>query len=216
MKNALFETIFVASIGLFCMDMAAQMVRVHSVYSVEHEVDGTLFTFQEEVSNGQVRRQWLIDGDAATATEYEQELLHAQMSERRKERAAQEHERIREQEQKMAVVLHGHKKMLEVFVEQCRSWLKKYADTALRSYLTESVKEQVDRIQATVADAHALLNQPHIDLEKIEQMIHAVQPLPQTLKDLFYRSAHEAIERCDDTRILKNLLEMVDERTRRE
>jgi DNA-binding protein YbaB len=211
MKNILFVTILIGVAGGAAFELSARTTQTRTVYAIKEEADGVVFNFHEEVVNGVAKRQWFIDGQPATMAEYEQELLEAEISERRKERRAREQARIQEQEQKMAVVLQGHKKVVRLLVERSVEWLKKYENQDIAPYLTMATKEQISAIESAIEHARAVLGAPDdtIDWKEVQRIELALEPLPTQLKDLFYQSINDAIQRCDDTRVLKNLLELV-------
>jgi hypothetical protein len=211
MKNRLFVTILVGVAGGSAFELSARPTQARTVYAVKEEADGVIFNFHEEIINGVAKRQWLIDGQSATMADYEQELLEAEMSERRKERRAREQARIQEQEQKMAVALQGHKKVIRLLIERSAEWLKKFTDPGIAPYLTTATKEQMSAIESAIEHARAVLSasDQEVDWKEMQRIELVLEPLPTQLKDLFYQSINDAIQRCDDTRVLKNLLELV-------
>lgn len=214
MKNRKYlkGALFVGMLGLISECSYAKNMHVRMLYASQEEINGIQFSFQEENIDGVIHKQWAIDGDTVSQSEYHDEMERAEATVRQKERLMSEQARVREQENKQALVRNGYKKMIQLLLDNTVEWVHKimhadvaaYCTTTEKAYLEETVELIVARAQRVVSAFDS-----EFDQQEAQQVIELLEPVPQQLKDLFYQVVNSAIQQCDDTKILKKLLELI-------
>lgn len=203
---------------LFVMNAMVQarvIERSVSTTLLEERVNGQLFAYRCEVINGASHEYWAIDGRGVERLAYEEAIMQAEMVERQKERQlAYEHQQ--HMHQLHASAQHQlYKKMLTVVIEQLERELKKFNDDRIISFLqfkpetVDSYKE-MDYLKEQLEQARQLMCQPLLeqttDLKKVATYL---EPYTQKLEHLYYDSVNNAINSCDDTKMLKELLPLI-------
>jgi len=216
MKTMIAKICCSALIGVGCAVMAAPAREIEelAVYYKKEVIGGTSFVYREDVANGVKKEAWTVDGKPVDFQEYEENLLDAEKEVRRQERRVAEECRKRHQQARLSSTFQLQKKLLRLQIEQVEVVLKRFDDHRLTPFLLfdkEKTLSQEDfkHIDQTLLDqAKKLLYtaDQEVDLPTLATMIEKFDVLPGRLQDLFHATVNNAIKRCDDTKVLKELL----------
>jgi len=187
------------------------------VYYKKETLDGKTFVFREDIANGVKKQVWSIDGQSVAYDEYEEAILDAEREVRKQERRAQAERREERQKGRLVARIELHKKVLRLMIDQIENSLKKFDDHRLVPFLAfnESVgfsQEEFESIeQELLKEAKRVLftDGQEGDTSPFVTMINRLDGLSERLHGLFQKTVDNAIKLCDDTRMLKSLLEVV-------
>jgi|GEM_PF-1866551 hypothetical protein len=188
----------------------------------EEKLDGKLFVHRVDVVNGTRKERWAIDGDLVAAQDFEELLLDAEKAERRMERrrleelrGKEEMELAQQQEFGRTSRLAIERKRLNLILGQIETELAKIRDPKLAPYYifsdtsfanAESFTQLCDEL---VPQARELCETENVVSEELSKFIVHFEQQPARLRTLFRATVNNAINKCDDTRLLKELLETV-------
>lgn len=210
------RTVEIISVCLFFIGAALprSIDKSVSIYFVEEKVNGIPFTHRSDCIDGVKKEVWTIQGRAVAQEEYEEEILQAELQERRKERALQESRRRSQEEFAIKVQYQASKKLVRLLVPEVEAALKKLTDIRLEPYIhytshSFGSRADLDQVKADIAHAYDLLDQETVELADLQELYHTLELYPNRLQILYQDSVQNAIKKCDDTRLLKDLLELV-------
>jgi hypothetical protein len=188
----------------------------------EEKIDGHLFTHRVDVANGDRKERWAIDGKAVSEDEYEQSLLDAERAEIQRERRRVEELKRKEeldlaqqQEFTQRSTLMIERKRLELLLAQVESELSKVKISKLVPYYAFAENSFKDLAtfnhfcDELIPQAHELCGAEVIQVDEVHKVATRLEEEPSRLKAFFRDTVNNAINKCDDTRFLKELLETV-------
>lgn len=218
MKTMMAKVRYSALIGCFvgCVVVAAPAREIEelAVYYKKEVLGGKAFVYREDVANGVKKEAWTVDGKPVDSQEYEEALLDAEKEVRREERRVAEEYRKRHQQARLSSSFQLQKKLLRLQIEQVEVVLKRFDHHRLTPFLSFDKEKTLSQEDFEHID-QALLDQAkkllytadqEIDLPTLATMIEKFDMLPTRLQDLFHATVNNAIKRCDDTKVLKELL----------
>lgn len=192
--------------------ISGREIEVISVYYKKEVIEGKTFIYREDVVNGKKKQSWTINGRSVDEEAFEEELLDAEKELRRKERLKEEGLRVREQERQLSTLRAIAKKQLELHVVAVEIALHKFDTVKLKPFLlSEELQKEIDQItQELLPQAKKMLSLPeNSSLEELNHSLSQLEGSPERLGELFYIAVNDAIQKCDDTRLLKELLEVI-------
>ena len=189
----------------------------------EERIGQELFTHRVDIIDGATRERWSVNGASVGHDEYEQRLESALLARIRASRAKElEHRRAYEQELEQqqqflrSCRVATSKKRLRQLVAETESELVKVRDGRLQAYLqfddsTYPSRQLFDQTVQAVGDAKQQLAvcEPELTEPEFEKMAADLEGHPARMRGLFRSTVKHAIDTCDDTRVLKELLELV-------
>lgn len=201
----------------------AVQTRVQYVRYVEEKVNNAIFAHRVDIIDGVAQDRWLVNGQKVGVDEYEEALLDAEKEERRTERRRVEDLKRREEEaeaQHQAFVHDARKdiarKRLELVVKNVESELFKLKEPKLEPYLAfdrhaVASPDQFNQLQIDIIpEAKRLIALGHdAQEEDLSMAADQLETFGPRLRDMFRLTVKQAINQCDDTRLLKELLEIV-------
>jgi len=197
----------------------ARRVEVVSVYCKKEVLDGKVFIHREDIVNNEKKEVWSVDGKMVGYEEYEEVVLDAEKEVRRKERRVQEEQRKRAQEFKCEALITLNKKILRLTVENLDKTFKKFDSHNLANFLDfrSSTVPSLDVFselkEKIIPEAKKLIYTPDEESNwvHLNSMVAKLDTVPSCVEGLFYDTVRNAIKQCDDTKTLKELLEIVSE-----
>lgn len=201
-------------VGCAITALPAREIEELAVYYKKEVIGGMSFVYREDIANGVKKEAWTVDGKPVESQDYEESLLDAEKEVRRQERRVADGRRKRHQEMRLSSSFQLQKKLLRLQIEQVEVVLKSFDDHRLTPFLsfdkekTLSQKEFESLDQTVLDQAKKLLYtaDKEVDLPALAAMIEKFDMLPTRLQDLFHVTVNNAIKRCDDTKVLKELL----------
>jgi len=211
------KTTFFPLCLLFFLQASAGLREVEelSVYYKKEVLDGKTFVYREDVANGVKKQVWTIDGTPVEHEDFEQELLEAEKEVRRRERASQMERRELQHQERVVAVTELHKKLLRLLIQEVETALKKFDDYRLGPFLLFDQLFSRDEFEAIEKDLIPQAKQVLYsgiedgDVTPLAGMIRKLDGLSDRLHGLFQETVNSAIKRCDDTKMLKDLLAIV-------
>lgn len=193
---------------------AKKIERIMTVVTTE-EVAGQCFCHKIESNGYATREVWTIDGVSVLSEDYEEKILHAELKERRQERCAEQQRLLAQVSFKQKARADLTKKLLEVVLPELESpilQLHKHnlEQFAIFSSVTiASPQAYVELKEYIVKARHALNLDSQDHAQEIAALYEILHDMPHRVQKFFESTVQEAIKRCDDTRILKDLLSLV-------
>lgn len=192
-------------------------VEIVSLFYKKEVINGHAFVHREDVVNGMSKKSLEIDGCPVDVQKYEDTILEAEKEVRRVERRQLEERRVRERAMRLESQINLSKKIVQVKIVEAEQWLTKLQDTRLKPFLvfdalTYASREEFDRVALElIPEAREVVMRTHqeISFDAIKSIGDNLEDTPQRLCDLFYASVDAAIKSCNDTKLLKELLDIV-------
>jgi len=204
---------------LFCLPFSAQSVLWEieelEVHYKKEILSGKTFVKREDVANGVKKQAWTIDGASVDEDLFEQTRCEAVKEYWRQKRVQELARREALQQERAVAVAQLHKKLLRLLIERVEVALKKFDDHRLGPFLLFDQSFSRDEFDAIEAELLTRAKQilygaeDQEDLGLLAAMIEKLDGLDSRLHDLFQVTVNSAIKRCDDTRMLKDLLAIV-------
>ncbi|MBN1549506.1 hypothetical protein JW872_02495 [Candidatus Babeliales bacterium] len=213
----------IALLLMFVGISEAIQTRVQYVRYVEEKVNNAIFAHRVDIIDGVAQDRWLINGQKVSAEEYEEALLDSEKEERREERRRVEALKRREEEAEAQhqVFIHDARKdiarkRLELVIKNVESELLKVKEPKLEPYLvfdrqTVASADLFNQLQIdSLPEAKRLIALGHdVQEEDLSRTADQLEAFGPRLRDMFRLTVKQAINQCDDTRLLKELLEIV-------
>jgi hypothetical protein len=227
MKRIAVQGIFLGFFLSWCLVYtvcAQDYTKVTFIRHTESKVHGQLFTHRVDVVDGQIKDRWTVDGKPVIAKVYDEQLESATLSQMRELRAA-EQKQLREQEFEIAkqqefnqqVALDLHRKCLKKSIEGVEHELVRIKDSRLAPYYvfeknSYTAPEQFDRlIMELMPEAKRVVADQAASLDTLQRLSKELESHPQRLREFFRITVKHAVSTCDDTRMLRDFLELVAE-----
>jgi len=205
------------SVSFPTQNTTSKKIELVSIYCKKEIIDEKTFIHREDIVNNEKKELWSIDGNNVEFAEYEQAILEAEKNIRKKERQAEETRRKEAQEFKNEAIFALNKKILRLKIETAENILKKFNNHNLSNFLNLDKnkifsKKEFERLQNTFlpeCKKFVYTADKNTDLLELSDMIAKIDTIPDKLNSLFYDTVRNAIGQCDDTKVLKELLEVV-------
>lgn len=189
----------------------------------QEEINGTMFTHRVKVYDGNVEDTWTVNGKHVDGDEYEASYLKAKTAELEHDRQIREqqhrqHETEIAQQQKFSRTARVsiHKRTLHELVELIEQELEKLNDERLMPYrvfdaTTYATPEHLTHLNRTLTKAKNMAAENEDDLSErmLVQMHGELEGQPARLREFYRASVKQAINTCDNTQLLKELLELL-------
>ncbi len=209
--------------GGCCQAQIRQDIWIHVT---EQAVDGATFVHRVDLNNGVRSERWMINGSQVPEDAFEHELAEAQqrawLAERVQQRARErEQEEVRRQESIFYFQAQRAlaRKQLVLVICDVESALERVRDERIARYHafspeTIAEQEELDELRTQLlADARLLLNDDDDEeptaCEVFRETAEQLEPYIERLHGLYRATVKRAIDVCDDTRMLKELLTLV-------
>lgn len=186
-------------------------------YAKKEVIGGHTFIYQEEAINGELKKQWVVDGQGVDAALFERERTAAELAWLQAKRAQDEAERIALQKEHNAAARAGWIVLMKQYVERLNTWLGRLADKRIAPSCwafasnTVSCEKDLEHIKELVSAAQQMLSQPQeVGVEEYKQRALALEALPERVQRFVYATMQKATEHSDDPHLLKELLELLD------
>lgn len=188
-----------------------KLMQSQVVATTKELVNGHQFVHTYQVIDGIKRQAWAIDGQSVEKAAYEDAILEAEKAERRLEReeayVAQEEELAAQQKLQQEIM----KKLLRLAAANLKQQLARLEEYKLHPYIVfdedSLTQEQFEGAQQLLARAQLLLQDPEPALSEMQATLERVEWYEKRMKKLIRDSVEHAIAQCDDTAMLKKLLE---------
>lgn len=199
--------------------MRACDTEVITVYYKKETIHGQTFIYREDTINGKKKCSWTVDGNAVDASDYEEALLEAEKEVRRQARQKEEENRVREWDLQLQAMVALVKKQVHLKITAIEAELQRIDDQRLKPFLlfenhTLASQEALDTIvrelipgaKKIVADSGDVGRE---GLHELNSYADRLEGISERVRDFFYASVNNAINHCDDTRLLKEFLNLI-------
>jgi len=215
MKKSNLLACFVLLLSSFESLSGLREIEELSVYYKKEILNGKTFVYREDIANGVKKQVWTVDGASVDCELFEESILQAEKEVRRFERRQQMARREALQRERAVAVAQLHKKLLRLLIDRVQVALKKFDDHRLGPFLLfdqSFSRDEFESIESQLLTRAKQILYGVEDQENVEPllaMIEKLDGLDARLHDLFQTTVNGAIKRCDDTRMLKDLLAIV-------
>jgi hypothetical protein len=208
---------------LVTMPLAGGIKKETFVHYTQEQYNNCHFTHRVDMVDGVIKEQWSIEGVQVEAATYEQAILEAEMAERAQvrkardqERRAQELELVRQQEFNRQSRLDIYRKKVQLALVTLETELAKLKDSRLVPYYAyspqtfEHHEAFMNVVHKIPEQANQLLNKPASELSEsaLRSFGDFLEALPIKVRVFYRETIKQAIDRCNDTQLLKELLEL--------
>jgi hypothetical protein len=175
-------------------------------------------TFKHIVESGSVHKEiFLINNIPVLKSDYQARLEQAEKEEREYERKMESdllHSRVQFASNTQLSI---YQKMLSKIFINIKQWLAKLRIEAISSYYvfspdTVSSRASFESFKDDVFMKAQQLMQEYMqlqDIDSLKKLFEQYEAVPQRLERFFQKSVQQAIKHCDDTKVLKELLEII-------
>jgi len=194
----------------------AKTVRQKMVIETEQNIQSVIFKHILEAGTT-VKELHLIDGVQVSKDEYDCALDQAEQKERQLHRKIEEERNYAKVEFVSSSQLHIYKKLLSKIFAEIKQWLTRLDIPIVCQYYQFSVDTIPSKgaFEAFKNDlffkAQVLLDEynDQQDVVSLQKMLDQYEKVPYRLERFFQNSVQQAIDHCDDTKILKELLSLI-------
>lgn len=195
----------------------ASVTRQYSVHITEEIHNGIPFKHILELENGVKKESYYINGKVSNVHDYEEALLNAAKEDNKKGRKKLQEERIKIYEGKYK----GNVKIVQQELKQALATLEaeinKLADERLKNFFvfkpdTLSSLDHMSSIKdKEMAEAQKLAQAvpESSDIKKIQDRLAEIQALIPRVRETFISAVNNGINKANDTKLLKELLDLL-------
>lgn len=218
MNKTFFNFIFIFIITLFnSLIFSKTLEKDVIIFYQEEKINNNNFAQKIQYINGNKKIIYIVNGHQVTWDEYQDEILEAEKQERKKELEKDLENKIRFCDLQQKIKNKISQSSLSELVSELNIQLNKVLENRLKPYLafnssTIESREQLENLyQEFLPQAKELvsLSSAEVDLEKVNKYINKIQDYLERLKIFFSNTVDQAVENSDDTKMLKELLELI-------
>jgi len=212
-------SVFFLILNCFCFFsyvFPKRTVELVSIYCKKEVINGQVFIHRDDLVNNEKKEIWSINGQLVTQDKYQEAILDAEREVRKQERRLQEERRKKAQLFKNEMSLVLHKKILRLTVEKIDGVLKKFDTHNLTNFLahkedliSEELFENIKEDLLPEAKRLIYKKDQECNWSDMNLMLAKVGDLDEKLELFYQDTVRNAIKQCDDTKVLKGLLELV-------
>ncbi len=214
-KNIVLGLVFL--VIFFATPVAArETIKDYALFCTQERVNGQLFSRRVEVVRGVKAASYQVDEQEVQLDVFEDQLIRAEGQERRVELRGEAEKigaRERESQQTRALII---KKLLTQLVGRCKKDLFLLEKFNLERYLAFApetlTREDYERVVTQLipaAEAALAATDMATDLAVLERLYRDLEPHERRVNAFVFATIRQATERCDDPRVLKELLAVV-------
>lgn len=196
--------------------LSSRHIEIVSSYVKKTEINGKIFLEREEFFNGSGKRVWVVDGKPVTQVDFEESLLDAERELRREELRNEQAQRQTQATFKERSLVAGTRKTLALLIQDIDRQLaklnmEKFGPFLLFDDSNFGGQEQFNTlVQELLPRARDLYQKDErVTMPELMAMVDQLEVMPKKLQNLFQKTVEHAIETCDDTKVLKELLDIV-------
>jgi hypothetical protein len=207
---------------VFTMPLAAVVVKETVIRYTEEHINGVVFKVRSDLTNGVLTERKAINDKQVSPDEFAQQKETALLADIRRQREEDENKRRQQETQDADQQIFNQrarcaifKKQIALLVKDVEQELGRMRKQTLDSYVTFedpviSSREQFEDIERVVIpSAKTLLSADNLTELELNSMIRRLEKIPDSLRRLSQSTITHAINKSDDTKLLKELLNMV-------
>lgn len=204
---------YIASIlFLQYFQLSARVERDVLITYTEERINNKLFKSRIDFENGTKKETYSIDGVTVPQEEYEEAILNAEKEEKRLERAAAHNSLLAIGDLHNKIQAKLLKSELLPKVKKLEADSKRLLDDRLKAYIVfgkdtfESQEDLDNFISEFIPEAYTIVNQDEKDIKKLLELDNQITEYTKTIQEMFVSTVQNAIDKSDDTKLLKDLL----------
>jgi hypothetical protein len=200
----------------------AAVVKETVIRYAQEVSNGEAFASRSDITNGAVKEQWSVNNKVVSAEAYtlarEEAFKQEMANERKREEERKQQDiaaELKKQEFNRLARLDVVKKEISVTIKHIEAGLVKIKNKMLEPYLffeqgSFATSDQLKSIELELLPrAKDLIALSQTTEDELQVMLHNLTFIPDRLDTLFQSTVKHAINVCDDTKLLKELLEVV-------
>jgi len=195
-------------------------VETVQVFYRKEQIGDLVFELREDrINNGSAKKTYLIESKSVSGEKFAQRRAQAKVQREQVMDSVAQENRLAEQNNRYACLVQGTKKLISLHLNDIEHKLKRLSDfnECLEPFLafdqcTFTDEHELRNVQAQlIPQARGLLKKAddEIDLAQLKKMATSLEKIPEKLENFFLASSDRAIKLSNDTRLLKDLLEVM-------
>lgn len=210
--------LFLSVLSLVTSCWARVVIKEQELWYKEEQINGKNFSHRSEIrqdSTGTSRKEvWKIDGKEVSAPVFEEQVLEAENLERKAQRAQEQELRAADFEFKVKAQHTLVKKLLGKVVQSLMHDIKTIEQYGLERYavytdITVGAQEYHQLVTNFLPRAQGLLLEESPNFVLLQELYDHLSALHERFRFFMRATIDRAIEKCDDTKFLKELLVLV-------
>ena len=203
---------------LLCNSLLFGAIQKQSLNFLQEEVvNAQTFTHELTIENITKKERFTINGKEVTPAEFEEELSQAEKEERKKKRQHKQEERLKLHEARYRGTVKINQKELAGVLSELDTELNRLLDVRLKPFLvfpTQSLSSEHELLElkeehVPKAKAMQKLTYDLLDIASLNMTLASMQKAVAATKETFIETVNNALEKADDTRLLKELLTLI-------
>jgi hypothetical protein len=201
----------VVSVNFFLVTRIYAHKQVIIFYN-EEVIEKKTFSYRIDDMNGMCKKSWFINEKTVDEEQYQEQFFLAKKVEWEREQKNLQDQKLREYEFKNKTQRLIYQKLLGQVVSRIEEEIRKIENRKLEPfYVFEPFKgftrEQFDLLKNEyLPQAQAMLQQNNATLDNLMESLNQLENYPEHLNHLFQATIENALKKCDDTTLLKELL----------
>ncbi len=190
----------------------------NEIISIEKEeiIGNKIFIDKQKIQKGKEEHDFLVDGNTVTKDSFLKEKREAQINEleqlNKKEEEKIESERKFKHNSKISIL----KKLLKINLNDLEIFLDKLKKNDLERFYSYSIQtfDSLNNLENLTNDfipeLKFSLNKTNdqLTIDYLNQMLEKIESYLNKINEFYRNTINNAIELCDDTKLLKDLLEL--------
>ncbi len=198
-------------IGLKCYPGIVKTIKIEITQEV---IDNHTFVHKMEDINGLYKEQWVVDNSSLDYEEFKKHKVQARICEleREEQHIYERRKRLFQADYRARLALQ--KKLLAHTIDRVEQLLASISNIHLIPYyiykaITVSNEEQIEHIEQKLREAENLVDDNESMLNQLQENYVYLESMISRLQQFFYDALESAIDRCDEPRLLKEFLELI-------
>ncbi len=208
---------FLVSIIFGCSFLNGQIQKQSFTFVEEELINNVVFIHETIIENAVKKEYFSIDGKSVTPQEFEDQILHAEKEESKKNRQRKQEERLKLHETKYRGSVKISQKDLDETLNELEIELNRLMDERLKSFMlfsphtVSSEEELLSLKESDLPEAKKMCEKTpdNVDITKLQSILATMKNAIVTIREMYVATVNNAIEKADDTKLLKELLSRI-------
>ena len=193
-------------------NLSGKLEKEVSISYRQERIEGKLFSIRIDIVDGKKSEKCAIDGKDVSFDEYESLILEAEKQIRKTERRQEQERVVQSSEFKNKIRIEAIIKLLNILVGNIEKSIKRFKDYDIEKFVpfsdsTISEEQFIKISKEFIPNAKSLIyKQDAPDLQQLQTTLDELEPFENKLELLFQATIKEAIDKSDDTKLLKRIL----------
>ncbi|MBA3751914.1 hypothetical protein H0X06_03930 [Candidatus Dependentiae bacterium] len=205
-------------IVLGCSFLNGQVQKQSFTFVEEELINNVIFVHETIIENAVKKEYFSIEGKSVAPHEFEDQILHAEKEESKKKRQRKQVERLKLHETKYRGSVKISQKDLDETLTELEIELNRLMDDRLKAFMLYSPSTTLSSEEELLAFKEADLPEAkkwcekspeNIDITQLQSILATMKNAIVTIREMYVATVNNAIEKADDTKLLKELLSRI-------